>query len=250
MTARERNPERSRERILDAALKEFAAHGYAGARVGAIAERAGLNKQLISHHFGGKRGLYDSVMRERRIQGGGELDARGVRRARDAGPRSSTGRATIRSGSASCCGRRSTSPTTSDGVAALAERSQRYAERTAWVEREQAAGRLPADLDPPLLLLSLLGAARLPAAPARRVRAHDRRHGPRTTAFADRYRAHLAALARHLAARRPDRLTRRDQLGSGSAGSSAGSSTRWRSSSTSWRKRQEAGFQRRLAGST
>src|SRR6187431_2348052 len=74
MTARERNPERSRERILDAAFEEFAAHGYAGARVEAIATRAGLNKQLISHHFGGKRALYRSVMAGRRLRGGGELE--------------------------------------------------------------------------------------------------------------------------------------------------------------------------------
>src|SRR5689334_6458864 len=70
---RVRDPARSRERILDAALAEFAAHGYAGARVQGIAHRAGLNKQLISHHFGGKRALYDAVMSERRIRGGGEL---------------------------------------------------------------------------------------------------------------------------------------------------------------------------------
>src|SRR3954451_12770172 len=73
IATRERNPERSRERLLEAALEEFADKGYAGARVDAIAVRAGLNKQLISHHFGGKEGLYRAVMESRMGRPGGEL---------------------------------------------------------------------------------------------------------------------------------------------------------------------------------
>lgn len=53
--------ERSRRRLLEAAFEEFAEHGYAGARVASIAARAGVNKQLISYHFGGKRGLYEQL---------------------------------------------------------------------------------------------------------------------------------------------------------------------------------------------
>ncbi len=52
------------ERILDAAVEEFAAHGYSGARTAAIAQRAGVNAQLISYHFGGKEGLLNAL-RER-----------------------------------------------------------------------------------------------------------------------------------------------------------------------------------------
>jgi len=55
---RKRDPERTRERILDAALVEFSEHGYAGARISAIASRAGVNQQLISYYFDGKEGLY------------------------------------------------------------------------------------------------------------------------------------------------------------------------------------------------
>jgi TetR/AcrR family transcriptional regulator len=55
---RKRDPERTRERILDAALREFGEHGYAGARISAIARRAGVNQQLISYYFDGKQGLY------------------------------------------------------------------------------------------------------------------------------------------------------------------------------------------------
>lgn len=59
--ARVRDAERSRQALLDAARVEFAEHGLAGARVDAIAARAGLNKQLISYYFGGKQGLYDAI---------------------------------------------------------------------------------------------------------------------------------------------------------------------------------------------
>jgi TetR/AcrR family transcriptional regulator len=58
---RQRDAERSRERFLTAAADEFAAVGYAGARVSAIAARAGLNPQLISYYFGGKAGLYRAL---------------------------------------------------------------------------------------------------------------------------------------------------------------------------------------------
>jgi len=58
---RKRDPERSRERILDAALVEFGEHGFAGARIGAIARRAGVNQQLISYYFDGKDGLYRAL---------------------------------------------------------------------------------------------------------------------------------------------------------------------------------------------
>jgi len=61
--ARVRDAERTKAKLLDAALTEFAAHGYQGARVGAIAERAGVNKQLVSYYFGGKEGLYRALQR-------------------------------------------------------------------------------------------------------------------------------------------------------------------------------------------
>ncbi|SDL33305.1 transcriptional regulator, TetR family [Glycomyces sambucus] len=60
---RVRDAERTKAKLLDAALTEFAEHGYRGARVGAIAERAGVNKQLVSYYFGGKEGLYRALQR-------------------------------------------------------------------------------------------------------------------------------------------------------------------------------------------
>jgi AcrR family transcriptional regulator len=60
-----RNPERSRERILAAALKEFAAKGFAGARVDFIARRAAINKRMLYHYFGNKEGLFKAVLRRK-----------------------------------------------------------------------------------------------------------------------------------------------------------------------------------------
>lgn len=60
---RKRDPERTRERILEAALIEFSEHGLAGARTSAIAARAGVNQQLISYYFDGKEGLYRALQR-------------------------------------------------------------------------------------------------------------------------------------------------------------------------------------------
>lgn len=55
--------DRSRRVLLDAALDEFAAKGFAGARVRDIATRAGVSKDLINYYFGGKEGLYAEVQR-------------------------------------------------------------------------------------------------------------------------------------------------------------------------------------------
>ena len=58
---RQRDAERSRQALLEAALDEFSERGYAGARVADIAQRAGVNKQLINYYFGSKEGLYLAV---------------------------------------------------------------------------------------------------------------------------------------------------------------------------------------------
>jgi AcrR family transcriptional regulator len=60
-----RNPERTRERILAAALKEFATKGFAGARVDMIARRAAINKRMLYHYFGNKEKLFRAVLRQK-----------------------------------------------------------------------------------------------------------------------------------------------------------------------------------------
>ena len=52
----------ARERILDASSAVFAEEGFAGARVDAIAQRAGVNKAMLYYHIGDKRALYGEVL--------------------------------------------------------------------------------------------------------------------------------------------------------------------------------------------
>jgi len=63
-----RDPERTREQILSAALKEFSANGFAGARVDVIACRAAINKRMLYHYFGDKAGLFREVLRKKMAQ--------------------------------------------------------------------------------------------------------------------------------------------------------------------------------------
>jgi AcrR family transcriptional regulator len=60
-----RNAERTRGRIVTAARKEFGRSGFEGARVGAIARRAGVNPSLIFYYFQNKAGLYRAVSEQR-----------------------------------------------------------------------------------------------------------------------------------------------------------------------------------------
>ena len=57
-----RNPQQTRQRILQAAQREFADHGPAGARVDQVAQRAGVNKRMIYHYFDSKDGLFRAVL--------------------------------------------------------------------------------------------------------------------------------------------------------------------------------------------
>ena len=59
----ERNPEATRNALLDAAVILFAAHGYDGASLDEICVAAGVNKAMVSYHFHGKDGLYQEVLR-------------------------------------------------------------------------------------------------------------------------------------------------------------------------------------------
>jgi TetR/AcrR family transcriptional regulator len=206
ITVRERNPHRSRERLLAAGLSEFAAKGFAGARVESIARRTGLNKQLISHYFGGKRGLYRAVMSRRRNAGGGEIsiepgpmpDALGV--FHDLARRDPEWIRvllweTLERDEVGVGGEAGGAGAGASG--GLEDRIDRYRDRVGWIRAEQAAGHLPDDLDPQLLFLSLMGAALYPVllpGVAELVCGED----PATDEFAERYRAHLRRLAAHL----------------------------------------------------
>ena len=59
---RQRDAERTRNEILEVATREFAANGYAGARVDDMAERMRTTKRMIYYYFGGKEQLYIAVL--------------------------------------------------------------------------------------------------------------------------------------------------------------------------------------------
>jgi TetR/AcrR family transcriptional regulator len=63
-----RDPERTRARILQAALAQFSAKGFAGARVDVIARQAGVNKRMLYHYFGHKEDLFRAVLRRKLTQ--------------------------------------------------------------------------------------------------------------------------------------------------------------------------------------
>jgi AcrR family transcriptional regulator len=64
LPTRARDPEATRQRILDAAKVEFARLGLGGARVDSIALRAKANKRMIYHYFGGKQNLFLAVLED------------------------------------------------------------------------------------------------------------------------------------------------------------------------------------------
>ena len=57
MKQSKKQPVLTRQAILNAAGAEFSRHGYAGAGIGAIVERAGLTKGALFHHFPDKQTL-------------------------------------------------------------------------------------------------------------------------------------------------------------------------------------------------
>jgi len=59
---RGRDAARTREMVLAGAMAEFTAKGFAGARIDAVAERAGVNVRAIYQHFESKAALFDAVV--------------------------------------------------------------------------------------------------------------------------------------------------------------------------------------------
>ncbi|SOE15633.1 TetR family transcriptional regulator [Hoeflea halophila] len=50
------------ERILDAALEEFSAHGFRGATIDRIAEHAGMSKPNLLYYFRRKQDMYEALI--------------------------------------------------------------------------------------------------------------------------------------------------------------------------------------------
>ncbi len=65
-----RNPDRSRRRLLQAAIRLFSARGFHGVSVDQIVAAARLNKRMAYHYFGSKEAIYRAALVEvyRRIE--------------------------------------------------------------------------------------------------------------------------------------------------------------------------------------
>ena len=59
------DPDRTRTRLLDAAVRVFSEHGYAGARIAAIAASSGINRERLYANFGNKRQVFETVLAEK-----------------------------------------------------------------------------------------------------------------------------------------------------------------------------------------
>lgn len=59
-----RNPNRTRRRLLDAAIRLFAAHGFHGVSVDQIVAAARINKRMVYHYFGGKEAIFQAALHE------------------------------------------------------------------------------------------------------------------------------------------------------------------------------------------
>ncbi|MGK5558109.1 TetR family transcriptional regulator [Actinomadura kijaniata] len=180
--------ERTRRLLLEAALEEFSAKGLAGARVQDIADRAGVNKQLISYHFGGKEGLFEALVRRWHEEEAefndpavplDELAVRYLHKALE-DPRGSRLNA--------WCGLTEPCPGPADAPR----------EDLSDLERRQAAGQIAADLDPAAVLLALMAMVAAPTLmPGAVVRAFGM--DPRSPEFREHYAEQLRRIVRHLA---------------------------------------------------
>lgn len=61
---RTRNPELTRQRLLNSATRLFSKKGYDGVSVDDIVAAARVNKRMVYHYFGNKEGLYAEVLRQ------------------------------------------------------------------------------------------------------------------------------------------------------------------------------------------
>jgi TetR/AcrR family transcriptional regulator len=153
---RQRDPEHTRKLILDAAAAEFSAHGYVGARIRAIAARAGVNQQLVSYYFDSKEGLYQAMsqqwqQRQRELVPPGTPLPEQLRRYALEALRNPEGARLL-----AWNGLQYTGP---DDDPDHASRTQLLADSVDELRALQESGRLPAEVDPACLLVMLMAAA-------------------------------------------------------------------------------------------
>lgn len=64
MSARTRDPKRTRRKVLEAGYREFYRHGFQGGSLNRIVKSAGITKGALFHHFSGKNELGYAVVEE------------------------------------------------------------------------------------------------------------------------------------------------------------------------------------------
>ena len=186
-----RHPERTRERILAAALREFSDKGFAGARVDRIARRARVNKRMLYHYFGNKASLFREIL-HRKVQ---ERSAWAVTAPADAAESlafwfdaACRDRDWVRLMEWEALG-------SADGVVSGdAERSAAFHKGVAQVRERQARGLLRDDVDPGHLLLAMVALTTFPAAFPQFTRLLTGL-GPTDRAFVTRHAAFLRRLS-------------------------------------------------------
>jgi TetR/AcrR family transcriptional regulator len=189
-----RDPEGTRRRILAAALKEFSAKGFAGARVDEIARRARINKRMLYHYFGDKRELFRAVYRHKLEEKTGAIE-RQPGDLLESLPYwfedmlSDPDWVRLLAWEALTAG--------AGGVTRPAERRALYASSLAWVRAAQADGSVPDDLDPDLFLLTGFAMSMFPLA-FPQVTRDITGTAPTDPAFRERYRTFLRALGQHI----------------------------------------------------
>jgi TetR/AcrR family transcriptional regulator len=154
-----RDPHRTRERILTAALAEFSAKGFHGARVDRIARRSRVNKRMLYHYFGDKEQLYRAILRRKFAERSDFLEAapddpgaamtymyRVLHRDVDFIRMLEWEALEVGSGR----------------VLAETERRQLFVKGVAKVKRAQSQGLIPSDVDPHQLLMTLVAVTLFP----------------------------------------------------------------------------------------
>ena len=191
---RQRDPERTRRLILDAAMTEFGLHGYAGARISAIATRAGVNQQLISYYFDGKQGLYEAVgqqwrERQRELAPPGTPMSEQLRRYALEALHNPDGTRLL-----AWSGLQYTGPADDPDQAA---RTQALTASVEELRARQQEGKIPADLDPACLLVMLM-AAGMATTTLPHVIEGLCDTDPRSPAFLEHFADQVGLLAKHL----------------------------------------------------
>lgn len=194
--ARQQDADRSRRLLLAAALEEFSAKGYAGARVQEIAAKAGVNKQLINYYFDSKAGLYRELQRtwlsrERTFADPDlPLDELAVRYLHDALTEPRLTRLLAWRG-------------LNDGDQQPSDESNDDVDDLSSMLARQARGEVADDLDPAGVRLAIMGAVMVPIVMPQLVR---RIFGldPTDPEFETRYGDHLRRMIRKLALPDPE----------------------------------------------